>query len=190
MSVAHNNPVIQTSRLTLRLPVLEDFEPLHEIYGDEETARYIGGHLARPGSWRRFLVMPGAWAVQGFGMFTVVERATGDVVGHCGPWHPIDWQGTEVGWAIRPKFFGRGYALEAAVAAMDYACDVLGWTQIIHTINHANLPSIKLAERLGSRWTQDAELAPPGSGTIVGIWEQSREEWSQHRLQYLDLLRT
>lgn len=189
MSALHGNPVLETSRLTLRLPVLEDFEPMHEIFGDEETARFIGGHLSRPGSWRRFLVMPGAWSVQGFGMFTIVERASGETVGQCGPWHPVDWQGTEIGWAIRPKFFGKGYALEAAVAAMDYAHEVLGWTELIHTIDFENKASIKLAERLGSTFLREAELAPAGSGTIVGVWGQTRDEWSRNRLQFRDLLR-
>ena len=188
MNAAHGNPVIETSRLTLRLPELQDFEAMHEIYGDEQTARYIGGHLSRPASWRRFLVMPGAWAVQGFGMFSIVERATGELVGQCGPWHPIEWQGTEIGWAIRPQFFGRGYAFEAAVAAMDYACDVLGWTELIHTIHPDNASSIRLAERLGSRHVRDAELAPAGSGVHVGIWAQSAQDWSQHRQSFLHLL--
>lgn len=190
MSLPHGNPVLQTSRLVLRLPELRDFEPMFEIFGDEEAARYIGGHMNRPASWRRFLAMPGAWAVQGFGMFTLEERATGETVGQCGPWHPIDWQGTEIGWAIRPKFFGRGYALEAAVASMDYAADVLGWTELIHTIDHPNLPSVKLAEKLGSKFMRDAELAPAGSGTIVGVWGQTRDQWSRNRQQFLDLLRT
>ena len=189
MSASHCNPVIETSRLVLRLPVLSDFEPMHEIFGDEETARFIGGHVNRPASWRRFLAMPGAWAIQGFGMFTLEERSSGETVGQCGPWHPIEWQGTEIGWSIRLKFFGRGYALEAAVASMDYACDVLGWTDLIHTIDFDNAASIKLAERLGSRMLREAELAPEGSGIICGVWGQSRDEWSQNRLQFLDLLR-
>ena len=190
MTVLHGNPVLQTSRLILRLPEARDFESMHEIFGDEKSARFIGGHMNRPASWRRFLAMPGAWAVQGFGMFTLEERSSGEVVGQCGPWHPIDWQGTEIGWAIRPKFFGRGYALEAAVASMDYAMDVLGWTELIHTIDYENTPSVRLAERLGSRFLREAELAPKGSGTIVGVWGQTNDEWSRNREAHLDLLRT
>ena len=97
-------------------------------------------------------------------------------------------QGTEIGWAIRPQFFGRGYAFEAAVAAMDYACDVLGWTEIIHTIHHDNAPSIRLAERLGSLHVRDAELAPAGSGVHGGIWAPSAQDWAQHRQSFLHLL--
>jgi RimJ/RimL family protein N-acetyltransferase len=66
------NPVLETERLILRLPQARDFERFAEMYGDEETARYIGGHLARASAWRKFLAMPGAWAIQGFAMFSVI----------------------------------------------------------------------------------------------------------------------
>ncbi|MGK9797812.1 GNAT family N-acetyltransferase, partial [Salmonella enterica subsp. enterica] len=57
---------IETERLILRVPRIEDFERYAELLGDEEAARYIGGHLPRAAAWRRFLQMPGAWVVQGF----------------------------------------------------------------------------------------------------------------------------
>ena len=47
------------------------------------------------------------------------------------------------------KFAGKGYALEAAVATIDYAFDLLGWDNVIHTIDPDNAASIRLLERLG-----------------------------------------
>ncbi len=46
--------------------------------------------------------------------------------------------GREVAWGVAREFAGRGYAHEAAVAAMDYAVDVLGWDHVIHTIDPEN----------------------------------------------------
>jgi len=48
------------------------------------------------------------------------------------------------------------------MASMDYAVDVLGWTDIIHSINPDNLPSQKLAARLGFRSNREpAECRHP-----------------------------
>ena len=181
-------PSIETSRLLLRVPVIEDFAGYCEIVCDEDAARYIGGHLDQPGAWRRFLQMPGAWQLQGFAMFSIVEKSSGEFVGQVGPWYPLDWPGHEVGWAIRPKFFGKGYALEAAAATMDWAFDNLGWTRIVHLIHAPNEASKVLARRLGSHTEEVVELPPVGSGVEVELWHQSREEWATNRLKFLDLL--
>ena len=91
---------IRTDRLILRLPQASDFDRYAETLGDEEAARYIGGAQSRAAAWRRFLQMPGAWALQGFAMFSVVEQSSGLWVGQCGPWRPEGWPGNEVGWTF------------------------------------------------------------------------------------------
>ena len=143
---------------------------------DVRAARYIGGQLARATAWRKFLQMPGAWLVQGFAMFSVIERASGRWLGQLGPWKPEGWPGNEVGWAFHPDAWGQGYAAEAAHAAMDWAFDTLGWTEVIHCIDPANVPSQKLAQRLGSRNLGPGRLPPPNEDARIDIWGQSREE--------------
>ena len=81
-----------------------------------------------------------------------------------------------MGWGIARRVFGRGYAGEAARACLDFAFDRLGWTDVIHSIDPANAPSVALAERLGSRRRADARLPDPFNKTI-GIWGQTRDEW-------------
>ena len=85
-------------------------------------------------------------------MFSIIEKATGNWVGRLGPWRPNGWPGTEIGWGLARSAWGKGYATEGAAAAMDYVVDHLGWTEIIHTILPENTGSIKVAERLGSRY--------------------------------------
>ncbi len=174
-------PTIETGRLHLRLPQPSDFDGYAEMMGDEETARYIGGHMPRPGAWRKFLQMPGAWAMQGFAMFSLVEKASGQWIGQAGPWVPEGWPGTEVGWSLRKEFTGKGYALEAATAAIDWAFDNLGWTEVIHSIQPPNVASIALAERLGSQYRGPGMLPPPFQDIEIGIWAQSREQWMARR---------
>ena len=56
-----DQPRIETARLILCLPRIEDFDGYAELHADEEAARHIGGALPRAAAWRKFLQMPGAW---------------------------------------------------------------------------------------------------------------------------------
>lgn len=172
---------IETDRLLLRLPQRKDFDPYAELHADEDAARYIGGALSRAAAWRKFLQMPGAWAMQGYAMFSVCDKSTGEWLGQCGPWQPEGWPGTEVGWAFRRSTWGKGYAQEAAIAAIDWAFDNLGWTEVIHSINAENSASQALAKRLGSRVLRQANLPPPYETIVVDVWGQSRGEWRARR---------
>ncbi len=173
-------PVLQTTRLILRVPEAADFEGFAQLRGDAEAARYIGGYQPRTAAWRAFLQMPGAWMVQGFGMFSVVDRETGQWLGQCGPWQPEGWPGTEVGWALRRSAWGKGYAREAATAAIDWAFAQLGWNEVIHCIDAANVRSRALATRLGSHLQRSARLPAPFDDAVVDVWGQTREHWLAH----------
>lgn len=174
-------PVLETARLILRVPRLEDFERYAELMADEEAARYIGGRLERAPAWRRFLQMPGAWVVQGFAMFSVLDKSSGKWLGQAGPWKPDGWPGNEVGWSFHPDAWGRGYATEAAIAAMDWAFDTLGWDSVIHCIDPANAPSQRLAQRLGSHNRGAVQMPPPYQDLATEMWGQTREEWFANR---------
>lgn len=172
---------LETERLILRLPRAEDFDDYAELQADEEASRYIGGPLSRPEAWRKFLQMPGAWVIQGFAMFAVIEKSSGQWLGHLGPWFPEGWPGTEVGWAFKRAAWGKGYAIEAAAPAIDWAFEQLGWSEMIHSIQPGNAASIKLAERLGSHHRGRGKLPPPFEDVPIEIWSQTREEWLARR---------
>jgi len=184
ITLAHMNdtvPAIETERLLLRLPRIEDFDAYAEMHAHEEAARHIGGTLLRAPAWRKFLQMPGAWMMQGYAMFSVVEKSSGRWIGQAGPWQPEGWPGTEVGWAFHPAAWGKGYATEAATAAIDWAFAQLGWSEVIHSIAPANAPSQALARRLGSSNRGRGRLPPPHQDVEIDIWGQSREDWLARR---------
>lgn len=170
-------PRLTTERLLLRVPEAGDFERYAQMLADEDSARHIGGVLERGAAWRRFLQMPGAWLVQGFAMFSIVDRADGRWLGQAGPWQPDGWPGTEVGWALHPDAAGRGIAFEAATAAIDWAFERLGWSEVIHCIAPDNLRSQRLAQRLGSRLSGPVRLPVPFDDAVVEAWGQSRQSW-------------
>lgn len=172
---------IETERLLLRVPAIEDFDRYADMLGDEENARYIGGKLARAAAWRRFLQMPGAWVVQGFAMFSVVEKASGRYLGQAGPWRPDGWPGNEIGWTFHRDCWGQGYATEAARAALDWAFEHLGWDDVVHCIDPDNVPSQRVAARLGSRNRGRGRMPAPYEDHPTDIWGQSRAEWQRMR---------
>lgn len=171
---------LETERLILRVPRIEDFERYAEMLADD-SARFIGGPSVRGDAWRRFLQMPGAWALQGFAMFSVIEKASGRWLGQAGPWYPEGWPGTEVGYSFHPDARGKGYCTEACVASMDFAFDTLGWADVVHTIVPDNAASQAVARRLGSRNRGPVTMPPPLHTLAAELWGQTREEWRINR---------
>jgi RimJ/RimL family protein N-acetyltransferase len=173
--------IIETERLILRQPQIGDFEAWAAFMADEEAARYIGGVQPPALAWRGMAQMAGSWSLVGFGMFSVIERASGEWIGRVGPWAPHQWPGTEVGWGIVRAHWGQGYALEAAIASMDFAVDMLGWTDIIHTIHVDNKASQALAARLGSTNRGPGQMPPPYEASPIEVWGQTAAQWRAQR---------
>lgn len=174
-------PQIETPRLLLRVPVIADIDRWAEAMDDEETTRYLGGRQPRSMVWRALMCMIGAWHETGVSMFSVVRKDTGQWIGRIGPWCPDGWPGNEVGWTLHRSAWGQGFALEATIACMDYAFDVLGWERVIHTIDPQNLASQRLAQRLGSVLLGPTRLPAPHDQVAVEAWGQSRGEWMARR---------
>ena len=173
-------PTIETERLVLRPPAAEDFEPWVAFAADPEVATFIGGVQPRAMAWRQMCQVAGSWTINGFGMFSVIEKASGRWIGRLGPWQPDGWPGPEVGWALAREAWGKGYAVEGSTATMDWAFDELGWTEVIHAIDPANVRSQAVARRLGSEVLRH-EVLPPPLDVPVEIWGQRREAWRARR---------
>ncbi|MBS0213973.1 MAG: GNAT family N-acetyltransferase [Proteobacteria bacterium] len=172
-----DSPRIETPRLLLRLPRREDFDAYAQTYADADVTRHLGGVLTRAAAWRKFLQGPGAWAMQGFAMFSVVEKSSGDWIGSVGPWRPEGWPGNEIGWVLHRRGWGHGYATEAASAAIDWAFANLHWNDIIHCIDPGNTASQNVARRLGSSILRRTHMPSPFEDVVVDIWGQTREQW-------------
>ncbi len=177
-------PVVETSRLILRPPTPEDFEPWCAMMADEDTARFIGGVAAPSMVWRQLCTMAGSWTLFGYAMFSVVEKSSGKWIGRLGPWTPADWPGTEVGWGLSRDAWGKGYATEGAAAAIDWAFDNLGWTEVIHCVDPENTPSARVAARLGSTIQRRQRMPVPFDAFEVDIWSQTREQWRNNRQRF------
>jgi RimJ/RimL family protein N-acetyltransferase len=141
---------LETPRLLLRPFEERDCDSLHEMFGDDECVRYTIEHtLAHWQTWRSLAAYLGHWQLRGYGPYAVVEKATGSMVGPVGLWSPIEWPEPEIKWSLARRFWGSGFATEAAVAVRDMAATVLRRTRLISLIRPGNTRSQAVARRLG-----------------------------------------
>ena len=150
--------VIRTERLLLREWREEDLDAYAAMLADPEVARYIGGVLDRAGAWRQMAMFTGHWELRGYGLWVV--EVEGRMIGRAGLWCPEGWPGLELGWALARGAWGRGYATEAARAAMAWAWAALRPPALISLIHPENERSARVAERLG--------MAPAGEHEVNG----------------------
>jgi len=156
-----NVPVIETERLRLRGHQLTDFSACAAMWADPVVTRYVGGKpLTREEVWARLLRYVGHWALLGFGYWAAEEKATGLFVGELGfgdfkrelqP--PLDGV-PELGWILAVHAHGRGYATEAARAALAWGEKNFGRLPTACLIHPENAASIRVAEKCGYRETQ------------------------------------
>lgn len=158
--------MIETDRLLLRKPRDEDAPGLLEAFADPEAMRYIGDGsttdlAGAEEAVERWLERWDAW---GIGMLVVERTEDGRVLGRAGflRWDPETWEiggsETELGWGLAREHWGHGYATEAAVALCDWALRERGLTRLISLIQHGNVRSFRVAEKLGERYERDVEV--------------------------------
>ena len=155
--------MIETERLLLRKPRPEDAPDLAVAYAEPETVRYIGDGTTATLEEVEAVIPQWLerWELWGVGFFSLERRADGRVLGRAGflRWDPETWEvggsETEIGWLIGQEHWGQGYATEAALALRDWALRERGLSRLISLIQHGNLRSVRVAEKLGERYERD-----------------------------------
>ena len=142
-------PSIETSRLLLRGPESQDYAVYRDFFANGEASRFYGGPLPPDGAWRVLASDLGHWQLRGYGRWSVIERASGRMVGSCGLWWPEGYPRSELTWWILPEFRRLGMATEASNAAIAFGYRVLGWSMVETHMNDANEPARGLVEKLG-----------------------------------------
>jgi RimJ/RimL family protein N-acetyltransferase len=155
---AETVPVIETERLVLRGHRIDDFADSLALWTDPEVTRFIGG---RPSTqeevWSRLLRYVGHWALLGFGYWVISEKETDRFMGEVGFANfrrvikPSLDDMPEIGWALAPHGHGKGYATEAARAAIAWGEAHFGPIRTACIIAPENGPSIRVAEKCGYR---------------------------------------
>lgn len=140
-----------TARLAFREMVPSDVEDMAALLGDPQVMRYYAHRLSRDQASGWIARNQRRYREDGFGLWLLTMRTTGEYVGDCGLTlqHVDGMIEMEVGYHVRASLQGRGLATEAAWACRDYARDVLGAERLIAIIHPQNRPSQRVAEHLG-----------------------------------------
>jgi RimJ/RimL family protein N-acetyltransferase len=144
------NARLETMRLLLR-PMLEtDLDALLLIFTDPRVmAAFDHPPFTRQQMQRWLQRNLDHQDKFGYGLFSVILKETGALIGDCGLEQMEDLGAAELGYDFRSEFWNQGYATEAAIAVRDYAFDVLGLPQLISLIRVGNLASRRVAEKVG-----------------------------------------
>jgi RimJ/RimL family protein N-acetyltransferase len=147
---------IETSRLTLRPFVEDDFEAFHAMRSDEEVARYLYQGPLSPAESRDLLerkIAGSSWASEGDWLSAaVVERESGITVGDLGLcWTSERDRTAEIGFVFDPRRQGKGFATEAARPLLDWAFGTAGLHRVIGRTEARNSASSRVLEKLGMR---------------------------------------
>jgi [ribosomal protein S5]-alanine N-acetyltransferase len=142
---------LETDRLTIRPFRPDDAEAMLDVYGDPEVMRFIpGGALPDVAAVGRLLGgYDKAQRERGFSSWAVVERASARVVGDAGFGLFVPTGDVELGYTLSRDVWGRGYATEAAGACLAAGLQHLDAPRIIALVDESNVPSLRVAERLG-----------------------------------------
>ena len=145
-----NNSQLETERLILRPMLQTDFEALHLIFTDANVMAAFNHPLFTGEQMQRWLQRNLDHQNEfGYGLFSVILKKTGELIGDCGLEQMEDQDAAELGYDLRSDFWNRGYATEAAIAGRDYAFDVLRLPRLISLIRVGNLASKRVAEKVG-----------------------------------------
>lgn len=134
---------------------------LHEPPGDRELALKNTRDMLH--QWERL----------GYGQWCVVEKATGQVIGCVGFYHPQrPWPGVDLGWALHRSRWGHGFAAEAATAAVGWAWQQTRIDRVISLIAPDDLRSIRIATKIGERFERSD--VDPVHGEPVHVYTITR----------------
>ena len=165
-------PVIETARLRLRGHRLEDFQFFAEIWKDPEVTRFIGGKpRAEEETWTKFLRTFGHWSVMGYGYWAVEEKATDALIGEVGfgdfkrEITPSIKGEPEIGWVLAASAHGKGYASEAALAAVEWGDEHFKGARMSCIIDLEHAASIRVAEKCG--FTETARAIYHGEEVLL-----------------------
>ncbi len=148
---------LTTERLILTPAGVDDFTEIAALWKDEAFTQFIMGRaLSDEEVWFRLLRDIGHWAALGYGNWSIRLKDGGAYLGSVGVLNyrremTPAFDAPELGWGVDPAYQGQGYAAEALTAALAWADRTLGAARTVCMIAPDNLPSLKLAARVGYR---------------------------------------
>lgn len=178
--------VLTTERLVLRQITEDDLDPHMALLNTPAVMQYLGGVQPRAVIAAKHAAARAGFAAEGFGFMMMEERASGEIVGHCGlrrVAHPLAPNPTdhEIGWLVREDRWRQGYAHEAMRAVVDWGFAVIGAPHLVALTCDANVGSWRLMEKLGMARRADLDFSDPADPEPIIQYAITKAQWEAHR---------
>ncbi|WNF36903.1 GNAT family N-acetyltransferase [Bacillaceae bacterium IKA-2] len=144
--------IVETDRLFIRKLEEEDIDALMSVWGDKDVMKYCGGAGNREREERALKFYINLQNERGYSPYAVIQKENSQLIGVCGFNPPYDHECMELMYHFAKKYWGKGYATEAAVACLNYARDYLMSDKIVAFIDPNNHGSEKVLNKLGFKF--------------------------------------
>ncbi len=164
--------VCETQRLILREALAEDAPFVFALLNDPDFRRFIGDRGVDSSDAATAYIADryqAGYAEHGYGMWIVVEKASGDAIGMSGLVRRDGLDAPDIGYALLPAARGKGYALESARAVLDVSRNRFGLTRLLAITDPENGRSHDLLLRLGFR--QDGMVTLGENAETLRLYE-------------------
>ena len=172
------NYIIETELLALRELTMNDLQTWHQILSDQETMQYYprAFDMDKTRSWIEWNL--DNYSRYGHGLWAIILKDTDQFIGDCGiTMQNIHGDGDlfpEIGYHIDKRFWCQGYASQAAKACLRYAFDNMDYDEIFSYQKWTNIPSRKVAEKMGMSLREEYEDEKNAKTSVYSI---TREEF-------------
>lgn len=152
--------VLETERCLVRETVPEDVEEFYKIYSDSRMTRYMEDLYPDIEDEKQYVrdYIEKQYGFYGFGVWTVLKKDTGEVIGRAGFSMREGFEEPELGFLIGVPWQGKGLATEVCRAVLEYGRDCLGFEKVQALVMPKNKVSISVCSRLGLRRTGEVQI--------------------------------
>lgn len=143
--------ILETERCIIRETTPEDVDAFWKIYSDPEITRYTEGLYPEKEQEKAYIeeYIEKVYAYYECGVWTIVEKESGEVIGRAGFSFREGYENPEIGFVISRDRQRKGYAYEVCTAILEYGKKVLGFDHVQVLVERENVPSLKLCHKLG-----------------------------------------
>ncbi|MCM1144855.1 MAG: GNAT family N-acetyltransferase [Blautia sp.] len=152
--------ILETDRCVIRETTVNDVDSFYEIYKEPAITEYMEDLYADRGEEIAYIqdYIRNVYGFYGYGMWTVLEKAGGQVIGRAGVSWREGYDVPELGFLIAVPYQRQGYAYEVCRAILAYAGEELGFARLQAVIMEGNEKSKALCEKLGFSYEDKLEI--------------------------------
>jgi ribosomal-protein-alanine N-acetyltransferase len=147
---------IETPRLRLRQFTYDDLDDLSRLYSNPDLMRYVGRGIKTRNETQKALLSLIEHYEHGFGMWAVIHKADGKLIGRCGLCFLDKTPEVELGYLLDKSYWRRGLATEGSHASLKYGFEVLRLEKIVAIAKPENIASRRVMEKVGMKYEKDA----------------------------------